>query len=274
MKNKPKPTGKTDKKYTPNRYPKKPVKPIKQEAAKTEKNGDEIRLNKYIANSGVCSRRDADIYIASGNVTVNGKIINELGHKVKLTDEVKFDGAHITPEKKVYVLLNKPKDFTTEMEVDNKKSIFDLVKAASKSVLLPVGRLDKNASGLILLTNDRPLITKLTHHQTPVKKIYHVNLDKNLKSEDLKKLEDGIKLEEGFVKPDEVSYVENAPKNEIGVQLRSSKNNVVRLLFEHLGYQVLKLDRVIYAGLTKKDLDRGRWRYLTPQEVINLKNLK
>ena len=169
-------------------------------------------------------------------------------------------------------MLNKPKDFTTDVETDNIKSIFDLVKTASKSVLLPVGRLDKNASGLILLTNDRPLITKLTHHQTPVKKIYHVNLDKNLKSEDLKKLEDGIKLEEGFVKPDEVSYVENASKNEVGIQLRSSKNNIVRLLFEHLGYQVLKLDRVIFAGLTKKDLDRGRWRYLTPQEIINLKN--
>lgn len=269
MKNKPKPFDKTDKKYVPNRFPKKPVRPT---VAKTEKNENEIRLNKYIANSGVCSRRDADIYIASGNVTVNGKTINELGYKVKLTDEVKFDGALINPEKKVYVLLNKPKDFTVEIEKDPKKSIFELVKTASKSLLLPVGRLDKNASGLILLTNDRSLINKLTHHLAPVKKIYHVHLDKNLKSEDLKKLVEGIKLEEGFVKADEVSHVENAPKSEVGIQLRSSKNNIVRLLFEHLGYQVLKLDRVIYAGLTKKDLERGRWRYLTAQEVINLKN--
>lgn len=234
-------------------------------------NPDEIRLNKYVANSGVCSRRDADLYIQTGSVWVNGKPITEMGYKVKLTDEVKFDGRLITPEKKEYVLLNKPKGFVTSTSPEKTRTVMDLVANASKNRLKPVGRLERNTTGLLLFTNDVDLEKKLTHHKTGVRKIFHVELDRNLKFEDFQKIEKGVKLQEGFIQVDEISYIEGAAKNEIGVQLMSSKNGIVTKLFEHLNYGVVKLDRVIFAGLTKKDLPRGHWRILTEQEVINMR---
>ncbi|UZO81499.1 pseudouridine synthase [Aquimarina sp. ERC-38] len=238
---------------------------------KNSGNPDEIRLNRFIANSGICSRRDADLYIQTGSVWVNGKPVTEMGYKVKLTDEVKFDGRRITPEKKEYVLLNKPKGFVTTTNPEKTRTVMELVANASKTPLKPVGRLERNTTGLLLFTNDVDLEKKLINHKTNVRKIFHVILDKNLKSADLQKIEAGIKLEEGFIKVDEITYIENSSKNEIGVELKSAKNGIVTKLFEHLNYTVTKLDRVIFAGLTKKDLPRGHWRKLTEQEVNTLK---
>ena len=234
-------------------------------------NPDLIRLNRYVANAGVCSRREADIYIEAGNVTVNGKTITEMGHKVKLTDIVKFDGRLLNPQKKEYVLLNKPKNFiTTTSDERGRRTVMELISKASKSRLVPVGRLDKNTTGLLLFTNDGDLAKKLTHPRHGIRKIYHVELNKNLTMEDLKKIQAGITLDDGPIKVDEVSYINNSPKREVGIEIHSGRNRIVRRIFEHLGYDVKKLDRVIFAGLTKKDLPRGHWRHLTKQEVINL----
>ncbi|MBQ0734356.1 pseudouridine synthase [Aquimarina celericrescens] len=249
-----------------------PAKKV-QNSPKKISNPDEIRLNKFVANSGVCSRREADLYIQTGSVWVNGKPITEMGYKVKLTDEVKFDGRLITPEKKEYILLNKPKGFVTTTSPEKTKTVMQLVANASKARLKPVGRLERNTTGLLLFTNDVYLEKKLTHHKSGIRKIFHVELDRNLKFEDIEKIKNGIKLQEGFIQVDDISYIEGASKNEIGVQLQSSKNNIIHKLFEHLNYDVIKLDRVIFGGLTKKDLPRGHWRKLTEQEVINLKML-
>ncbi len=232
---------------------------------------NEMRLNRYVANSGVCSRREADLYIETGSVWVNGKPVTEMGYKVKLTDEVKFDGRLITPYKKEYILLNKPKGFVTSTSPEKTKTVMELVANASKNLLQPVGRLERNTTGLLLFTNDIDLEKKLTHYKSGVRKIYHVELDRNLKFEDFQKIEKGIKLEDGFIQVDEISYVEGSSKKEVGIQLKSSKNGIINKLFEHLNYGVVKLDRVIFAGLTKKDLPRGNWRKLTEQEVINLR---
>lgn len=235
---------------------------------------DGIRLNKYVANSGMCSRRDADIYISAGNVTVNGKVITEMGYKVKLTDEVKFDGRRINPEKPEYVLLNKPKGFyTTGSLENNNRTVMDLIANASKSKLDPVGKLDRNTSGLLLFTNDGALAKKLAKPKNGIRQIYHIELDKELSYEDLQKIKAGIKLEDGLVKVTEVSYVENRPKREVGMEIRSTKNHIVQRIFKSLNYEIVKLDRVIYDGLTKKDLPRGHWRILTRQEIVNLGNL-
>lgn len=232
---------------------------------------DLIRLNRYVANAGVCSRREADTYITAGNVTVNGKTITEMGHKVKLTDIVKFDGRLLNPQKKEYVLLNKPKNFiTTTSDERGRRTVMELISKASKSRLVPVGRLDRNTTGLLLFTNDGDLSKKLTHPRHGIRKIYHVELNKNLTIEDLKKIQTGITLDDGPIKVDEVSYINNSPKREVGIEIHSGRNRIVRRIFEHLGYDVKKLDRVIFAGLTKKDLPRGHWRHLTKQEVINL----
>ncbi len=232
---------------------------------------DLIRLNRYVANAGVCSRREADTYIEAGNVTVNGKTITEMGHKVKLTDIVKFDGRLLNPQKKEYVLLNKPKNFiTTTSDERGRRTVMELISKASKSRLVPVGRLDKNTTGLLLFTNDGDLAKKLTHPRHGIRKIYHVELNKNLTLDDLKKIQTGITLDDGPIKVDEVSYINNSPKREVGIEIHSGRNRIVRRIFEHLEYDVKKLDRVIFAGLTKKDLPRGHWRYLTKQEVINL----
>jgi 23S rRNA pseudouridine2605 synthase len=232
---------------------------------------DLIRLNKYVANAGVCSRREADTYIAAGNVTVNGKPVTEMGFKVKKTDEVRFDGRLLNPEKKEYILLNKPKNFiTTTRDEKGRRTVMELISNATKSRLVPVGRLDRNTTGLLLFTNDGDLAKKLTHPRHGVRKIYHVELNKNLKTEDLHKIQEGIMLEDGLIKVDEVSYLVNAPKKEVGIEIHSGRNRIVRRIFEHLGYDVVKLDRVVFANLTKKDLPRGHWRNLTEQEVINL----
>lgn len=235
----------------------------------------DIRLNRYIANAGICSRRDADIYISSGNVSVNNKIITELGYRVKSNDVVRFDDKIISAEKKEYILLNKPKGFiTTTDDEKGRKTVMDLVANATNAKIKPVGRLDRATTGLLLLTNDGDLADKLTHPSFNIRKIYHVILDKKLQLSDFHKIQDGLTLEDGFIQVDEVNYVENAPRNEIGVKIHSGRNRIVRRIFEHLGYQVEKLDRVSFAGLTKKDLPRGHWRHLTEQEIINLKNSK
>lgn len=234
-----------------------------------------LRLNRYVANSGVCSRREADVFIAAGSVTVNGKPVTEMGHKVKRTDVVKFDGQLLNPEKKEYVLLNKPKDFVTTVRNENgKRTVMGLITQASKSKLLPVGKLDSTTTGLLLFTNDGDLTKRLLHPKNGLRKIYHVELNKNLRAEDFKKIQDGLTLEDGPVRVDEISFIDNAPKREVGIEILSVKNRIVRRIFEHLEYEVVKLDRVVYAGLTKKDLPRGHWRYLTDQEVVNLGMIK
>lgn len=235
-----------------------------------------IRLNKYLANAGVCSRREADVFIKAGNVTVNGKIITEMGFQVMPQDEVRFDNTSINPETKRYVLLNKPKDYITTLDDEKgRKTVMDLVSNACKERIYPVGRLDRNTTGLLLFTNDGDLAKKLTHPKHNIHKLYHVTLDKNVTAAHLKEIIDpDFKVEDLPVYVDSISYVENSPKSEIGIEIHSGRNRIVRKIFESLGYNVLKLDRVIFAGLTKKDLPKGRWRHLTEQEIINLKVLK
>ncbi|MBT8314353.1 MAG: rRNA pseudouridine synthase [Maribacter sp.] len=247
----------------------------KKTIPKQPSNPDLIRLNKYVANSGVCSRRDADIYIAAGNITVNGKAITEMGYKVKRSDEVRFDGRLLNPEKKEYVLLNKPKDFSTTVRDERgRRNVNGLISNASKSKLLPVDKMGKEATGLLLFTNDGDMTRKLKSPKNGLRKIYHVVLNKDLRSADLKKIQDGVVLDEKPIRVQEISFIDNAPKREVGVEIYSSKNKVVERIFEHLEYEVVKIDRVAYAGLTKKDLPRGHWRYLTEQEVINLGMIK
>ena len=235
---------------------------------------DTIRLNKYIANSGICSRREADELITQGLVEVNGKVVTEMGYQVQKTDRVFFDGQSITPEKPVYVLLNKPKGYiSTTKDEKARKTVMDLVANASPYRLFPVGRLDRQTTGLILLTNDGHLTKKLTHPSFGVKKIYHVTLDRKLSVEDLRTIADGVRLEEGVAEVDSISYIEGKPKNEIGIEIHIGWNRVVRRIFKKMGYEVEALDRVIFAGLTKKNIKRGHWRILTEMEVNNLKML-
>jgi len=234
----------------------------------------EIRLNKYISNSGICSRREADTYIKSGSATVNGKVITEMGYKVKLDDEVRFDGSLISPEAKKYVLLNKPKNFITTMDDERgRKTVMDLVGGATKERIYPVGRLDRNTTGLLLFTNDGEMAKKLTHPKHNVRKLYHASLDKKLGIKDLQKISENFVLEGKMVFVDAISYIENQSKTEVGIEIHSGRNRIVRKIFEHFGYTVIKLDRVIFSGLTKKNLSRGHWRHLTQQEVNNLKML-
>ena len=231
-----------------------------------------IRLNKFISNSGVCSRREADTYIGHGRVTVNGKLVTEMGYKVQPNDEVRFDGTSISPEKKKYVLLNKPKNYITTMDDDRgRKTVMELVSNAASERIYPVGRLDRMTTGLLLFTNDGELAKKLTHPKHDVKKLYHASLDKKLDLKDLQKLRGEVVIEGKKVFIDAVSYVEGQSKTEIGIEIHSGRNRIVRKIFEHVGYKVVKLDRVLFAGLTKKNLPRGRWRELTKQELANLK---
>ena len=247
--------------------------PKAPKSPKRPSNPDEIRLNRYISNSGMCSRRDADIYIQSGNVKVNGVVVTEMGHRVKLTDVVQFDGVNITPEKKEYVLLNKPKNFSTAGDDSpGSANVLDLVRGASKSNLLPVGRMDKTTTGLLLFTNDTEMVQKFTVPNQRSSKVYQVTLDKNLKFEDLEKIQKGLMIDDHKVFVEEITYIEDQPKSEIGIKMKTSNVKVVRRIFEHLKYDVLKVDRVTFAGLTKKNLPRGDWRFLTEQEIINLKN--
>jgi 23S rRNA pseudouridine2605 synthase len=231
----------------------------------------EIRLNRYIANSGMCSRREADTLIAKGLVTVNGTVLTEMGHKVQITDIVTVEGRVITPEKKVYILLNKPKGYvTTSDDPEGRDTVMDLIKGACTERVYPVGRLDKNTTGVLLLTNDGELTKKLTHPKYQQRKIYHVWLDKNLTKDDMMKIAEGIELEDGFIAADALSYV-GPNKDEIGIEIHSGRNRIIRRLFEHLGYDVVKLDRTFFAGLTKKNLQRGWWRHLDSKEVFRLK---
>ena len=231
-----------------------------------------IRLNKFLANAGVCSRREADEFIQAGVVTVNGQVVTELGTKVLRTDEVKFHDAPVTPEKKVYVLLNKPKDYvTTSDDPQQRKTVMELVKGACPERIYPVGRLDRNTTGVLLLTNDGDLASKLTHPKFLKKKIYHVYLDKNVTAHDMQQIAEGITLEDGDIKADDIQYADAVDKKQVGIEIHSGKNRIVRRIFESLGYKVTKLDRVQFAGLTKKNLRRGDWRYLTEEEVDRLR---
>ncbi len=233
-----------------------------------------IRLNKYIANSGICSRREADELITQGLVEVNGKVVTEMGYQVQKTDRVVFDGQGITPEKPVYVLLNKPKGYISTTKDDKaRKTVMDLVANASPYRLFPVGRLDRTTTGVILLTNDGHLTKKLTHPSFNVKKIYHVTLDRKLSTEDLRVISEGVRLDEGVAEVDSISFIEGKPKNEVGIEIHIGWNRVIRRIFQKLGYEVETLDRVVFAGLTKKNIKRGHWRILTEQEVNNLKML-
>ena len=231
-----------------------------------------LRLNKFLANAGVCSRREADEFIQAGLVTVNGEVVTELGTKILRTDEVKFHDAVVSLEKKVYVLLNKPKDYvTTSDDPQQRKTVMDLVKDVCPERIYPVGRLDRNTTGVLLLTNDGDLASKLTHPKFLKKKVYHVHLDKNLTSHDMDQIREGITLEDGEIKADAVEYADERDKAQVGIEIHSGKNRIVRRIFESLGYRVTKLDRVQFAGLTKKNLRRGDWRFLTEKEVDMLR---
>ena len=231
-----------------------------------------LRLNKFLANAGICSRREADEFIQAGVVTVNGEVVTELGTKILRTDEVKFHDQPVNIEKKVYVLLNKPKDYvTTSDDPQQRKTVMDLVKNACPERIYPVGRLDRNTTGVLLLTNDGDLASKLTHPKYLKKKIYHVYLDKNVTAHDLQQIAEGIQLEDGEIKADDVQYAHPTDKKQVGIEIHSGKNRIVRRIFESLGYRVQKLDRVQFAGLTKKNLKRGDWRYLTEEEVDRLR---
>lgn len=234
----------------------------------------EMRLNRFIANSGVCSRREADQLIQKGLIRVNGKVITEMGYKVKPSDKVHYKGKLLSRERLVYVLLNKPKGFiTTTSDPKERKTVMHLVEKACPERIYPVGRLDKNTTGLLLLTNDGELSKKLTHPSYQVEKIYQAELDRPITPEDLEKMAAGLELEDGLARPDDVVVLDQKRKT-IGIGLHIGRNRIVRRMFEHLGYEVKKLDRVVFAGLTKKDLPRGKWRFLQPKEVIWLKHMR
>ena len=255
-------------------------KPKSTEAAKSEKPQPEhesglpttMRLNRYIANSGVCSRREADSLIAKGLVTVNGKVVTEMGTQVKRSDDIRYEGKKLNPEAKVYILINKPKDMvTTTSDPEGRRTVLDLVEEACVERVYPVGRLDRNTTGVLLLTNDGDLSKKLTHPSYEVKKIYHVFLDKPVTKQHMEDIRKGIDLEDGSIKPDVVSYADTKDHSQVGIEIHSGRNRIVRRIFEHLGYKVEKLDRVYFAGLTKKTISRGKWRFLTNDEVKFLK---
>lgn len=264
------PYQKRDSNYDPNaKYSKK--KQIEYKLVNVDPDAP-IRLNKFLANAGVCSRREADEFITAGVVSVNGQVVTELGTKVKQTDEIKFHDQPISIEKKVYVLLNKPKDYvTTSDDPQNRKTVMDLVRNACKERIYPVGRLDRNTTGVLLLTNDGDLASKLTHPKYLKKKIYHVYTDKNVTAADMRQIAEGITLEDGEIHADAIDYASPTDKKQVGIEIHSGKNRIVRRIFESLGYRVIKLDRVFFAGLTKKNLRRGDWRYLTEQEVNMLR---
>ncbi|WP_407426345.1 pseudouridine synthase, partial [Arcticibacter sp.] len=253
----------------------KPNLRLRKKTTAPSANSDLIRLNRYIANAGICSRRKADELIEAGVISVNGESITELGHKVNpMKDVIRYNGETLKREKMTYVLLNKPKDYiTTTEDPQERRTVMQLVEKASKERIYPIGRLDRNTTGLLLMTNDGDLADKLSHPRNNITKIYQVELNKSLSQGDLNKIAFGLELEDGLIKVDEISYVAGGSKKEVGVQIHSGKNRIVRRIFEHLGYEVVKLDRVVYANLTKKDLPRGRWRYLEEKEIIQLKHL-
>lgn len=243
----------------------------KKAAPKKPSNPDEIRLNKYIANSGMCSRREADENIAIGLVTVNGTVVTEMGYKVKLEDEVRFDGRRINPEPKVYVLLNKPKGFATTTAEGKGRTVMDLVANATNSNIKPIGRLGRNSLGLLLFTNDDKVVQKFTNSKTGVARLFQVELDKNLKFEDLKKIQEGFKVHGKLITVEEISYIEGESKNQIGIKIKNTGNTILRTIFEELKYDIVRIDCVAIGHLTKKDIPRGHWKHLTTQEVNTLK---
>ncbi len=258
----------------PDRPRRKPSNPGSAEKKPANRDGDKdlVRLNKFLAHSGIASRREADDLIKAGLVEVNGKTITEMGYKVKPTDQVKFNGAEIKQEKKVYMVLNKPKGFiTTTDDPKARKTVMELLSNAGGERFYPVGRLDRKTTGVLLFTNDGDLAKKLTHPSHGARKIYEVGLDKNLTKADFHKIQDGLELEDGPIKVDDIQYIEGKSRNNIGVILHSGRNRIVRRIFESLGYEVSKLDRVFFAGITKKNLNRGQWRYLSEKEVQFLK---
>ncbi|MEG2150785.1 MAG: pseudouridine synthase, partial [Bacteroidaceae bacterium] len=256
--------------YDPNaKYSKKKQIEYKEQAYDPD---EPVRLNKYLANAGVCSRREADEFITAGVVSVNDVIVTELGTKIKRTDSVKFHEDTVSAERKVYVLLNKPKDcVTTSDDPQARLTVMDLVKGACNERIYPVGRLDRNTTGVLLLTNDGDMASKLTHPKYLKKKIYHVYTDKNVTKHDMEQIAAGVTLEDGEIQADSIDYASETDKSQVGIEIHSGKNRVVRRIFESLGYKVTKLDRVLFAGLTKKNLRRGEWRYLTEQEVNMLR---
>lgn len=244
----------------------------KSREVKTTAHSESVRLNKCLSNAGICSRREADELIQSGDVTVNGKVVTEMGYKVSPGDEVKYKGKKIFRERKVYILLNKPKDVVSTVKDDHAEiTVVDLVKNACEERVYPVGRLDKATTGLLLLTNDGDLTKQLTHPSYKKKKIYHVYLDKDVTKNDMLKIADGLQLEDDFIAADAINYVDELDKKQVGVEIHSGQNRIVRRIFESLGYKVKKLDRVYFAGLTKKNLPRGKYRFLTEKEVSILK---
>jgi 23S rRNA pseudouridine2605 synthase len=246
----------------------------KKQAQKQREDSDQgkVRLNKFLANAGIASRREADDLIKAGLVTINGKIVSEMGIKVAPTDDVRFNGRRLNSEQKTYILMNKPKDFiTTANDPQNRRTVLDLIKRKVSTRVYPVGRLDRNTTGVLMLTNDGELSKRLTHPKYNKKKIYHVTIDKPFSGEDMKKVAAGIDLNDGFIKADNIEYPEPKDKKQVGIEIHSGRNRIVRRIFEHLGYKVIKLDRVYFAGLTKKNLSRGQWRFLSQKEINMLK---
>ncbi len=250
----------------------KPSSPSK-ETSVHKSNPNEVRLNKYIANSGICSRREADVHISTGLVTVNGKVITEMGYKVKLDDEIRYDGARVNPEKKAYVLLNKPKGFATTTSEGKGRTVMDLVANATTSRIKPIGRLGRNSLGLLLFTNDEAIVEKFTNSKNGIARLFHIELDKNLKLEDLKKIQSGFKIEGKLIAVEEISYIDGASKNEIGLKIKNTGSTILRTIFDYLKYEIVSLDCVAIGHLTKKDLPRGHWKHLTEQELNTLKML-
>ncbi len=240
---------------------------------KKPSNPNEIRLNKYVANSGMCSRREADVHIATGLVSVNGKVITEMGYKVKIGDEVRYDGARINPEKKAYVLLNKPKGFATTTSEGKGRTVMDLVANATASRIKPIGRLGRNSKGLLLFTNDDVIVDKFTNSKNGVARLFHIELNKNLRLEDLKKVQEGFKVQGKLVAVEEISYIDGASKKEIGLKIKNTGNTIIRTIFDYLKYEIESLDCVAIGHLTKKDIPRGSWKHLTEQELNMLKML-
>lgn len=245
----------------------------KKPKAQKSSHSDEIRLNKYVANSGMCSRREADENIAIGLVSVNGKVINEMGYKVKRTDEVRFDGQRIMPEAKAYVLLNKPKGFATTTSEGKGRTVMDLVANATNANIKPIGRLGRNSLGLLLFTNDDEVVQKFTNSKKGVARLFQVELDKNLKFEDLKKIQEGFKIEGKLVAVEEISYIQSESKNQVGIKIKNTGNTILRTIFDHFNYDIVKIDCVAIGHLTKKDIPRGHWKHLTEQEINTLKML-
>ena len=272
-KSKGKPSGRTNN-NTRRKSHEKGNAPIQRKSTeKKAPNSDVIRLNKYVSNSGMCSRREADVHIATGLVSVNGKIVTEMGYKVKLDDEVRYDGARINPEKKAYVLLNKPKGFATTTSEGKGRTVMDLVANATNSRIKPIGRLGRNSKGLLLFTNDDMITKKFTNSKNGVARLFQIELDKNIKVDDLKKIREGFKIDGKLIAVEEVSYIDGASKKEIGLKIKNTGNTIIRTIFDHLKYDILSLDCVAIGHLTKKDLPRGHWKHLTEQEINTLKML-